>query len=95
MKRLVEDGKFRPTYGATKDGHALNFSPTEMGDVILGLEPRDFYKSTNEKYNHSVWQDVYKKTVRGLRLYIKFKIFEHEGEYLLILSFKKDESAVM
>ncbi|NQT57309.1 MAG: type II toxin-antitoxin system MqsR family toxin, partial [Desulfobacteraceae bacterium] len=47
------------------------------------------YKSTTEIYNNKVWQDVYKKEIKGIPVYIKFKLFQ---DHFLLTSFKPDES---
>jgi len=54
-----------------------------------GLEKKDFHKSVTEIYNSQVWQDVYKKKIKGMPIYIKFKIVNDE---FLLLSFKLDEN---
>ena len=56
---------------------------------ILKLEQKDFDKSATQPDNHQVWQDAYKKEIKGFPTYIKFKIFK--GKFLLT-SFKLDES---
>jgi len=59
-----------------------------LGDIISSLNPKDFYKSTTEFYEHTVWQDVYKPILEGNALYIKFKITRN-GKTLVITSFKE------
>ena len=61
----------------------------EACQEILKLETKDFYHSITEIKNNRVWQDVYKKKIKGTKTYIKFKIFD--GGFLL-MSFKPDES---
>ena len=56
---------------------------------ILELEIKDYWHSVTDTYNNQVWQDVYKKKIKGVNVYIKFKIFNDE---FLLLSFKPDES---
>ena len=56
---------------------------------ILKLKARDFYKSVPDKRNNNIWQDVYKKEIKGFPIYIKFKIV---GGNFLLMSFKPDES---
>lgn len=92
VKRLVENDKFNLTLTATKTSDSLGYGKYEVADVLLTLTPENFVKATTENYNHKVWQDVYKISVNGLFIYIKFKITKINGEDLLILSFKKDDS---
>ena len=42
--------------------------------VIQGLNPRDFDKSMTSMADHRVWQDVYKPSVDGRTLYVKFTL---------------------
>lgn len=88
VKGLVTEGCYLLTKKSQTDAHDLGFSDTEVGDVLVNLEPKDFYKSTTEYYNHAVWQDVYKRRGQEMQLYIKFKITS-TGENLVITSFKR------
>lgn len=95
IRRLIDDGNIRPTDKVHQDAYGLGFSTTEMIEVVYGLENKDFYKSMpskSKKYGDK-WQDVYKKTVRGIPLYIKFKVWEFFGVRVVIMSFKEDLSA--
>ncbi|MDZ7696050.1 MAG: type II toxin-antitoxin system MqsR family toxin [Deltaproteobacteria bacterium] len=84
-KDLIIDPSLNVRQGATDVG----LSVYEAHQEILTLESRHFYKSTTEIFNHTVWQDVYKKEIKGISVYIKFKICE--GKFLLT-SFKPDET---
>lgn len=53
--------------------------------VIKKLTQKNFYKSMTTHRDHSVWQDVYHGSWKGVDLYIKFQ--RHE-EYFVI-SFKE------
>lgn len=79
------------TYGVTKQAHNLGFSQTEVNDAILNLEKENFYHSITENINHRIWQDVYKKVIKKIPIYIKFQITDDQ-EFLL-RTFKKDESS--
>ena len=90
VKELIEkDEIVPPGTGVIKDANKMGFSVYEAHQEILNLEPSDFYKSMTENYNHRVWQDVYKKKIKGISVYIKFKIFEDQ---FLLTSFKPDEN---
>jgi motility quorum-sensing regulator/GCU-specific mRNA interferase toxin len=59
---------------------------TEIGQFLLTLERRNFYKSTTNNQNHKEWQDVYHATAPNRKLiYIKFTV----KEGVLVLSFKE------
>lgn len=92
VKRLATEGFFDFSIAAWETANALKFSEIDVRNVILRLESRDFYKSVSEYREHQVWQDVYKKQVGNSKIYIKFKIVKVEERFLLIMSFKKDES---
>ena len=88
VKRLVTEGCYLLTKKAQMDAHALGFSNTEVSDILVSLEMKDFYKSTTEYYDHAVWQDVNKRRGQKIQVYIKFKITS-TGENLVITSFKR------
>lgn len=58
-------------------------------EEVLNLEKGDFYQSITEFQNYKVWQDVYKKKIKGMSVYIKFK---KVNDRFLLTSFKLDES---
>jgi motility quorum-sensing regulator / GCU-specific mRNA interferase toxin len=93
VKLLIEKKLYTLTEAARKTAHSIGFSDTEAMDVVGGLERRDFYKSMTDHHNSAAWQDVYKKRVDDIHLYIKLKIGQVEGQRVLLLSFKRDESA--
>lgn len=88
VKALLEKGEIiPPNISVIQDALDLGFTETDAYDQIRKLEWHNFCKTTNENYNHNVWQDVYKKTINNVPVYIKFKLFK--GCFLLT-SFKKD-----
>lgn len=93
VKLLIEKNLCTLTETARQTAHSIGFSDTEAMEVVGGLEPKDFYKSMTDHYNSTAWQDVYKKRVDDIHLYIKLKISQVEGQWVLLLSFKRDESA--
>ncbi len=92
IKSLIAGGQCKLTGKSIRSAHSLGFSETEAKDVVLDLERKDFYKSTNEFNNYKVWQDVYKKKVGNVNLYIKLKVAEIGNLMVLIMSFKKDDN---
>ncbi len=89
VRTLIKQEKYLLTNTSRRTAHALGLTRTQIGEVISGLDSKDFYKSTTEFYEHTVWQDVYKPTVRENVLYIKFKITK-SGKTLVITSFKEE-----
>lgn len=90
VKELISNGSARSTITAQQFAHELGFTRTEIMDTVLSLEKGDFFHSINERANHKSWQDVYKKEVRGILLYIKLKIASVGDREVVILSFKRD-----
>lgn len=89
IQRLAKTGSCTLTITAQRTADALGFSQSEVADVLMILESRDFYKSVSEYHNHQVWQDVYKRTVGDTKLYIKVKVIKRGGQLLLVMSFKE------
>jgi motility quorum-sensing regulator / GCU-specific mRNA interferase toxin len=88
IKKLIYDGKTHsPGWPVIESGSNLGFSIEEMHEQVLTLDIKDFYKSDPDFHNHKVWQDAYKKKIKGKSIYIKFKLFD--GKFLLT-SFKPD-----
>lgn len=54
VRRLVSKGFFDFSTSAWKTVNALEFSETDIQDVILSLESKDFYKSVSEYRNHRI-----------------------------------------
>lgn len=94
VRMLIEQERYLLTRTSGLTSHESGYSQTEVGDVIRGLKPNDFYKSTTEFYEHTVWQDVYKPIVKGNALYVKFKITKN-GKMLVITSFKEGTERIL
>ena len=90
VKEIIKKGKTIPNLRIIQSANNIGFSETEVYNEILKLNSTDFYKSVTEYYNHKIWQDVYKKKIKGLLIYIKFQIV---GDNFLLRSFKIDESS--
>lgn len=81
-----QPSKLRMTGTAMQGQYELAFSDQDVVDVIQSLLSTDFYKSMKPSNNRfTAWQDVYKPTHKGIKLYVKFQIQKH-GE--IIVSFK-------
>lgn len=87
IKKLIAAGNAVATASATASARAAGVqSLVDMCDVILALEPGDFYKSMTTRADHRIWQDVYhSETAHGIRLYIKLTVIDD----VLIVSFKE------
>jgi len=90
IKKLIKTNNIIPaSTKVIQDANNMCFTMHEVYEEILKLERKDFYKSGTQPNNQRVWQDTYKKEVKGCRIYIKFKV--SKGKFLLT-SFKQDES---
>ena len=65
----------------------LDMDDAAVVAVIQGLSPSDFDKSMTSIADHRVWQDVYKPTVAGQTLYVKFTLDAQQA--LFLISFKE------
>jgi motility quorum-sensing regulator/GCU-specific mRNA interferase toxin len=73
VRALIEAGKVRTTHSARIGADALGFSFSGMLDVVMALEPADFYKSMTT-YAETPAGDVYLKlTVMDDVLIVSFK----------------------
>lgn len=77
---------------AARDGAGeLELSRADIDATVLALTPADFHKSMPS--NSPVWkgclQDVYRPTVNGTVVYLKFQFWPPEKIY--IVSFKRKE----
>ena len=55
--------------------------------IIQGLTSADFEKSMTSMADHRVWQDVYKPSVGGRTIYVKFTLDAQQAP--LLISFKE------
>ena len=75
------------TYGSKQGADELGMDDGGVVAAIQGLSASDFDKSMTSTADHRIWQDVYRPTVEGRALYVKFTL-DGQGEFLLI-SFKE------
>ncbi|WNN48669.1 type II toxin-antitoxin system MqsR family toxin [Siccibacter colletis] len=88
VKQLVLDGKVRTTGSALRHALAAGYREPvlqQMCDVILRLQPDDFYKSMTTLADHRIWQDVWHGHDGDTALYIKLTVIDD----LLIVSYKE------
>jgi len=85
IKALVEAGKVRTTHAARTGANELGFAFSDMLDVVMALNPTDFYKSMTTHADHTVWQDVYRPSTQAGDVYLKLTVVDD----VLIVSFKE------
>jgi hypothetical protein len=74
VKSLVRTGRYSPTSDVLTSLIVLKLDEDDLVACILGLEPAVFYKSMPSKKMIGTWQDVYRPTYQGRRLYVKVRI---------------------
>jgi motility quorum-sensing regulator/GCU-specific mRNA interferase toxin len=65
----------------------LNMDDGDVVAVIQALAPADFDKSMTSYADHKLWQDVYKPTAGGRKIYVKFTLDARQA--LFLISFKE------
>ncbi|PWC09866.1 mRNA interferase MqsR [Brenneria roseae subsp. americana] len=85
VKTLVAQANVRATNSALNDADLLGMDFDGMCNVISALTTQDFYKSMTTYHDHTVWQDVYRPLVDGVRIYVKITVING----VLIVSFKE------
>ena len=89
VKELIEKNQIiYPSPNVRQHAMDMVFSVYEAHQEILKLEQSHFDKSMTDYYNNKVWWDVYKKKIKGISVYIKFKVVEDQ---FLLTSFKPDK----
>jgi len=87
---LGDAAKLNRTVTAADSAAEMDLDDEDVAAVVRDLTRKDFYKSMTAIHNNKLWQDVYRPTVAGKELYVKFTK-DAQGNYLLI-SFKESES---
>ena len=85
VKTLIGEGRVRVTDTARRGATGLGLDLAGMLEVLLALEPADFYKSMTTNADHTVWQDVYRPSTEVGDVYLKLTVIDD----VLIVSFKE------
>lgn len=84
IRELVAARRLRMTHTARAGANALGLGGDGVLEVLLGLEPSDFYKSMTTYADHTEWQDVYRPMTRYGAVYLKLIVIDD----VLVVSFK-------
>lgn len=96
VKKLVSAGKY-DFVPRRKNMLALAQHSMTIMDAkaeILGLVVRDYYKGPKQDFDTGKPGDIweFKKQIDGIQFYVKIKIVQENGEYILkCLGFHEDE----
>jgi motility quorum-sensing regulator/GCU-specific mRNA interferase toxin len=84
---FADDASLNRTYSSKQGADDLDMDDVAVVAVIQGLSGSDFDKSMTSIADHRIWQDVYKPSVDGRELYVKFTL--DAGQEFLLISFKE------
>ena len=90
VQNLVAQGRFHLTTTARLDALNLGFDHEDVRACIQELRDSHFYKSMPADKAPGLWQDVYKITFEGIRIYLKLQITG--SRTAVAISFKEDTS---
>lgn len=85
VKKLIQEGKIKPTYAARLTAAPLGFDTKGMIAVVSALTMKEFYKSMTTYADHRIWQDVYHPITSAGPIYLKLTV----ANDVLIVSFKE------
>lgn len=88
IKELVKNNHYYITGSARTSYTNLGFTDDDVIEIIMSLSSSNLYKSMTSYHSNQIWQDVYHKTVKQTKLYIKLQI----NEKAIIISFKENEN---
>ena len=84
---FAEPSSLNRSFVSKQGADDLDMDDAAVVAVIQALSNTDFEKSMTSLADHRVWQDVYKPSVRGRTLYVKFTL-DARGA-LFLISFKE------
>ena len=85
VKTIASKGNVRTTQQARLGAGALGMTFSDMIEVVMSLQPREFHKSMTTHSDHTIWQDVYRTPSKVGMVYIKLTVMSD----VLIVSFKE------
>ena len=69
-----DPAKLNRTYSSRQGADQLRMDDDAVVAVVQALKRSDFEKSMTSHISNQVWQDVYKPSVAGKTLYVKFTV---------------------
>ncbi len=89
-QEIAETVYCRLTKKAQQDAEDLGFDDEDVLDCCLMLDRSHFHKTMEAEKAPGLWQDVYKITYQGVRLYVKIQ--KNSLGEAVVISFKEDTS---
>lgn len=84
---FVDISSLNRSFVSKQGADDLDMDDAAVVAIIQGLNNADFEKSMTSIADHRVWQDVYKPSVDGRTLYVKFTLDAQQAMFLI--SFKE------
>ena len=84
---FAEPSSLNRSFVSKQGADDLHMDDAAVVAVIQGLSSSDFEKSMTSLADHRVWQDVYKPSVGGRTIYVKFTLDAQQA--LFLISFKE------
>jgi motility quorum-sensing regulator/GCU-specific mRNA interferase toxin len=75
---------------AQRGARAIDLLDEDIVAVVQELAASVCYKSMTSYHDHTIWQDVYRPTYKGIELYVKFSK-RPDGQYILLSFKRRDE----
>jgi motility quorum-sensing regulator/GCU-specific mRNA interferase toxin len=85
IKELISANQYFIAQSARQGYFELAFDDDEVLEIIISLVNKDLYKSMTTYHDNKIWQDVYRKTIDDIDLYIKLQI----SDKAIVISFKE------
>jgi motility quorum-sensing regulator/GCU-specific mRNA interferase toxin len=85
IQEYVRSGLYRITLSAKQGAVALGMDTSDIETCVLGLTPKDFYKTMEAKKLPGIFQDVYRPIFGRCELYLKLQITSEA----VVISFKQ------
>lgn len=76
---------------AQRGARAVDLLDDDIVAVVQELSASVCYKSMTSYSDHTIWQDVYRPTYKGIELYVKFSK-RPDGQYILLSFKRRDEN---
>ncbi len=91
VQTLVGNGAYRITDSAMDTAAQLALDEQDICDCVQDLSRSNFYKTMPSTRVQGTEQDVYRTRYAGFAIYLKVRVVD--GVRVVIISFKRDESA--
>jgi motility quorum-sensing regulator/GCU-specific mRNA interferase toxin len=85
VKIITSKGNVRTTQQARQSAVALGMTFSDMLEVVMSLQTKDFHKSMTTHSDYTIWQDVYRTPSKVGMVYLKLTVIDD----VLIVSFKE------